>query len=231
MNYTVLIVENKQETNRKIAEELFELGYHIRLANSIETVEEEIKKQTPDLLLIDSGSVTQQELGTLLKKGQANVVPILIIMNKKTEEKMLRLFGVKKEAYITSPFEMNDLTKQIYNLLGQLDNEASHKNHPLSSLKIGDLVIDAEKMLVKKETKEVELTTTEFKILNYLMQHPNQVVTKENIYRSIWQEDYHEGENSMNVHICNLKKKIETFPSKPQYIKTVWGKGYMLEWS
>ncbi|AOA01899.1 winged helix-turn-helix domain-containing protein [Carnobacterium maltaromaticum] len=86
-------------------------------------------------------------------------------------------------------------------------------------------------MLVKKETVEIELTTTEFKILKYLMQHPNQVVTKERIYRSIWQEDYHEGENSINVHICNLKKKIETFPSKPQYIKTVWGKGYMLEWS
>ena len=221
MNYTVLIVENKQEANQKIAEELFASGYHIRLANSSETVDEELKKQTPDLLLIDSCSITQQELGALLKKGQKNVVPVLV----------LRLLGVKKEAYITSPLEINDLIKQICNLVGHQSSNTLNNQNQFSGTRIGDLVVNIEKMLVKKETVEIELTTTEFKILKYLMQHPNQVVTKERIYRSIWQEDYHEGENSINVHICNLKKKIETFPSKPQYIKTVWGKGYMLEWS
>ncbi|MEK4151865.1 response regulator transcription factor [Carnobacterium sp. FSL E2-0243] len=231
MNYTVLIVENKQEANQKIAEELFASGYHIRLANSSETVDEELKKQTPDLLLIDSCSITQQELGALLKKGQKNVVPVLVITNKESQEKVLRLLGVKKEAYITSPFEINDLIKQICNLVGHQSSNTLNNQNQFSGTRIGDLVVNIEKMLVKKETVEIELTTTEFNILKYLMQHPNQVVTKERIYRSIWQEDYHEGENSINVHICNLKKKIETFPSKPQYIKTVWGKGYMLEWS
>lgn len=231
MNYTVLIVENKQKANQKIAEELFASGYHIRLANSSETVDEELKNQTPDLLLIDSCSITKQELSALLKKGQKNVVPVLVITNKESQEKVLRLLGVRKEAYITSPFEIKDLIKQICNLVSHQSNNTLNNQNQYSGTKIGDLVVDVEKRLVKKETVEIELTTTEFKILKYLMQHPNQVVTKERIYRSIWQEDYHEGENSINVHICNLKKKIETFPSKPKYIKTVWGKGYMLEWS
>ncbi|KRN64657.1 hypothetical protein IV70_GL002602 [Carnobacterium maltaromaticum DSM 20342] len=125
----MLIVENKQEANQKIAEELFASGYHIRLANSSETVDEELKKQTPDLLLIDSCSITQQELGALLKKGQKNVVPVLVITNKESQEKVLRLLGVKKEAYITSPFEINDLIKQICNLVGhQSSNTLNNQN-------------------------------------------------------------------------------------------------------
>ncbi len=90
------------------------------------------------------------------------------------------------------------------------------------------MTLDPTKKEVKIRNETVHLTATEYKILELLMRHPGSVFSSEQIYESIWHEDAINTETIM-VHIRNLRKKIETDPRNPEYIKVVWGVGYKIE--
>ncbi|MNE74176.1 Transcriptional regulatory protein WalR [compost metagenome] len=95
-------------------------------------------------------------------------------------------------------------------------------------MQVHELVIDTENMDVKKKGESIKLTSKEWQIMKLLAMNPTRVFTKEQIYRSVWQDDYFGDENVINVHISRLREKIEDEPASPKYIKTLWGIGYKL---
>jgi DNA-binding response OmpR family regulator len=95
-------------------------------------------------------------------------------------------------------------------------------------IQIHQLNLDSEHFQVSKNGHEIKLTSKEFHILKLLMMNPKRAFSKEQIYRSVWNDDYLGDENAINVHISRLRDKIEDDPADPQYIKTVWGIGYKL---
>src|SRR3712207_6334544 len=94
---------------------------------------------------------------------------------------------------------------------------------------IGDLVLDKEGFSLKKNGEEVQLTSTEYKIVELFMTNPNKVFTKKNLFESVWNEPYFYEDNAIMVHISKVREKIEDDTKSPQYLKTIRGLGYRFE--
>lgn len=95
-------------------------------------------------------------------------------------------------------------------------------------MRVHKLTVDIENVSVQKNGEPLQLTSTEWKMLTLFVTNPKKVFTKEQIYRSVWNDDYFGDQNIINVHMRRLREKIEDDPSSPQYIKTLWGIGYKL---
>lgn len=96
-------------------------------------------------------------------------------------------------------------------------------------LRLQDLIIDPDNFTVIKDGTTIQLTAKEFHILKLFASNPNRVYTKEQIYQLVWNDQYYGDDNVINVHMRRLREKIETNPSQPKYIKTLWGIGYRAE--
>lgn len=96
-------------------------------------------------------------------------------------------------------------------------------------LRLQDLIIDPDNFTVIKDGTTIQLTAKEFQILKLFASNPNRVYTKEQIYQLVWNDHYYGDDNVINVHMRRLREKIETNPSQPKYIKTLWGIGYRAE--
>lgn len=97
------------------------------------------------------------------------------------------------------------------------------------AIQIGDLIIDPINFTVEKKGRQLKLTLKEFEILKLFVKNQNRVFTKAQIYKLVWNEEYYGDDNVINVHMRRLREKIESDPSNPEYIKTLWGIGYKLE--
>ena len=93
----------------------------------------------------------------------------------------------------------------------------------------GDLVLDADSMEVRLKDQPVSLTVREFKILHLLMSHPKKVFTRENLFTQVWEDAFLGEDNTVNVHISNIRSKLAKIDPGTSYIKTVWGIGFKME--
>ena len=146
-----------------------------------------------------------------------------------------------KSNKVTNVDLLNDDAKSIYTNLSYKDkkleevvasliNVADENNKDISNIiKVGDLSLDLNKYILKKNNKVIPLTSTELKILALMLKAPGKVFTKTQIYEVINGDYYECDDNTMMVHISNIRSKIEDNPSKPVYIKTVRGLGYKIE--
>ena len=97
------------------------------------------------------------------------------------------------------------------------------------NLVIGGIELDDAKKQVTLDGEPVNLTPTEYDILKFLMQHPGEVYSPKQIYRSVWEDAPYGSENTVAVHIRHLREKLEYNPAEPRYLKVVWGQGYKIE--
>lgn len=116
----------------------------------------------------------------------------------------------------------------VMSALGSFENKTQLKEEiACEKLAFAGMEIDASKRLVYRGEKEVNITFTEFEILHLLARNPGRVFSKEQIYDIVWKESYSGDYNIIMSHIRNIREKIEDNPSKPIYIQTVWGVGYL----
>jgi DNA-binding response OmpR family regulator len=153
-------------------------------------------------------------------------VPVIIISTKDTDvEKAINL-GLGADDYLAKPFSMLELIARVKAVLRR-----SHKvqeKETKQNFKIGQLEVNLSSFEVKKEGQIVELTLKEFEILKLLLTHPDQTFSKQQMYRTVWGEEYYYNDNVINVHIRRLREKIEDDPSNPKIVMTMWGFGYKL---
>lgn len=156
-------------------------------------------------------------------------VPILMLTAKDQElDKVLGL-AVGADDYVTKPFGIHELVARIkaltrrYMVLGS-DSAAVRQEQQL--IRVNGLEIDRTKCIVKKNGQGIALTAKEYELLVFLASHPEQVFTKTQLFRQVWNSDYLEDDNTVMVHIRRLRTKIEDNPSEPRLILTVWGLGY-----
>lgn len=154
-------------------------------------------------------------------------VPILMLTAKDQEVDKILGLSIGADDYITKPFSINEVMARIkahmrrFLLLGS--NESPLQT---SLLTFKGLTIDLKKYTVTADNEEVSLTAKELELLKFFAFHPEQVFTKTQLFRHVWNSDYIEDDNTVMVHIRKLRKKIEKDPSNPAFIQTVWGIGY-----
>lgn len=137
--------------------------------------------------------------------------------------------GFGADDYLAKPFSMIELLARVRAAIRRAAYSTPAGNQAQEQIvRIRDLTMDLENLIVSKHGRELKLTSKELHILKLFITNPKKIFTKEQIYRSVWNDDYFGDENIINVHMSRLREKIEDTPSSPQYIKTLWGIGYKL---
>ena len=187
-----------------------------------------LKNEKIDLLIADI-MMPRMNGYELIKSVRVNSnIPIIIISAKNMDSDKILGLDIGADAYVTKPFNPLEVVAYVKALLRRY-NELSSNSKINDVINIGDLSLYLSKCILKKNKKVVPLTSTEIKIIAMMLKSPGKVFTKQQIYECISGEFYECDDNTMMVHISNIRGKIEDNPSKPKYIKTVRGLGYKFE--
>ena len=153
-------------------------------------------------------------------------IPILMVSAKKEDIDKIRGLGLGADDYMTKPFSPSELVARVKAHLARYDRLV--KNHVKENeiIEIRGMKIDKTARRVYVNEEEKILTTKEFDLLSFLAQNPDKVFTKEELFREIWDMESFGDIATVTVHIKKIREKIEEDASKPQYIETIWGKGY-----
>lgn len=230
MTQKIMVVEDEEDIAELIAGTLTEQGYEVVIASDgAKALQLFSKLETVDLVLLDLMLPKINGMDLLQRIRKEHRTPVLIISAKDGEyEKILGLeFGA--DDYLVKPFSILELQARVKALLRRNNDYQSEKaSKELKPIKIGELTIDQDNLVVMKDGESLNLTAKEFQILNLFASNPKKVYTKVQLYKEIWDDEFIHDENVLNVHIRRLRKKIEADPSNPEYIQTVWGIGYKL---
>ncbi|WP_409344568.1 response regulator transcription factor [Paenibacillus sp. MBLB4367] len=224
----ILIIED-ETTIAQLERDYFELnGFSVEL---IHTGDEGLKRALEEeysLVIVDLQLPGLDGFELCRRLREAKEVPILIVSAKKEEIDKIRAFKLGADDYVTKPFSPSELVARAKahltryeRLLGK--QETARKN---DEIHIRGIVIDKASRRVYVRNKEVVLPTREFDLLEFMASRPNRVFSKEELFERIWGMDSNGDIATVTVHIRRVREKIETDPSNPQYIETVWGAGY-----
>ncbi|MGF9859565.1 winged helix-turn-helix domain-containing protein [Priestia endophytica] len=235
MSHRILIVEDDQFISDMVNESLTKEGFEVTAAFDGEEALEILNTQTFDVILLDLMLPKIDGMECLRMIRSKSMVPVLIMSAKDEDVDKALGLGLGADDYISKPFSMLEVLARIkatirrerYYKSSQAP-KAEKEERKNKTVRIGDLSIDIEGFSVKKLDKKINLTAKEFNILKLLVSNPSQVYTKSQLYKAVWEDDYHGDENVINVHIRRLREKIEDNPSHPNYITTLWGIGYKL---
>lgn len=185
-----------------------------------------LEKQKVNLIILDlmlPGLSGEQVLAEIKKTKN---VPVIGLSAKEDSKSKIFLLKNGADDYVTKPFDIEELLARIETILRRIYENQYTSN---SLLCCGDLNLDTIGMEATLKNQKLPLTKNEFAILKMLMEHPQQVFTKDMIYEQLWNETLEGTENAINVHISNLRKKIAAIDNSKSYIKTVWGIGFKMD--
>ncbi|MBL4930357.1 response regulator transcription factor [Clostridium paridis] len=230
MNNKILIIEDDRSISDMVKNYLTKEGFNIDTAYDGEEGITKFLRDSYDLVILDLMMPKLDGMETMKIIREKSSVPILIMSAKDTDVDKAIGLGLGADDYIAKPFSMIEISARIKASIRRATKYSSTTNKEDDNIvKLGELTINFENFLVTKNGESIQLTSKEFEILKLFIKNPNRVFTKAQIYSFVWNDDYFGDENVINVHMRRLREKIEDDPSKPKYIKTLWGIGYKLE--
>ena len=221
----VLVVEPDNSTRLEIKQACEQDGYQVVEAEAGSDALRQLETSRPSVVLLEvtlpdaAGFDVCRELRKL-----DPVVPVIMMSSRSDEIDAVVALEIGADDYVTKPLRMRELVARMAAHLRRtrLENTEAMR----SRLEFRDLVIDVNERRTYKSNKEVELTHTEFDLLTFLATNAGKVLSREKILNSIWGYEYPIETRVIDVHIRNLRRKIETQPSRPYYILAVPGIGY-----
>ncbi|MFZ5650646.1 MAG: response regulator transcription factor [Bacillota bacterium] len=222
----VMVVDDEPKIIKIVEHALKKEGMEIISAGSGHEALDLAVKHRPDIVLLDimmpgmDGFETFQRLKSLMD------VPVVILSARSDEIDKVVGFRMGVDDYQTKPFSPTELALRIKAVLRRAKDS---RGKAQAALRFGEMAIDSASRQLNIGGKRVDLTPKEFDLLWLMASNPNRVFTKAQILDLVWDSSYFGDENTVMVHIRRLREKIESHPSSPRYIKTVWGTGYKFE--
>jgi len=229
--YQILIVEDESDVNHLLASILE--PYAVTSAYSGTEAKLLLGQRDFDLILLDLmlPGMTGEELIAWMR-GEGRQIPVIVLSAKQEVSDRVNVLRLGADDYIMKPFEIDEVLARVEAVLrrchGQPKQTQFESGEGEKSLVIGDLVLNREQRTVRAGGVPVALTVREFEILALLMSYPKKVFTRENLFTAIWGEEYFGEDNTVNVHISNLRAKLAKAAPGREYVKTVWGIGFKM---
>lgn len=228
--YQILVVDDDASIVNIIETALSQAGYSVCTAGDGDTACRLAREKHPHLIIMDVMMPKCNGILATVRIRQESNVPILMLSAK--AEGTDRVLGLEAGAddYLIKPFYQQELLARVKALLRRFDDLGSiRETKSENQLQVGQIILDtAQKALIVRGDL-VRVTPTEYKILNVLMSNPGRVFSAEEIYSRVWNCDAYAVENTVMVHISRIREKLELNPKKPEYLKVVWGIGYVFE--
>ncbi len=221
----ILVVEDDPDINNLLRTIVTGAGYDCRQAFSGTEAALLAEQYSYDLILLDLmlPGLSGEEFIQRLRRGKT--MPIIVLSAKAGLEDRVNVLGLGADDFIPKPFDNAEVLARVDAQLRRY--KKFDRSGAGETLTLGDLTLDRESVTVTAAGESVTLTAREFAILALLMEHPRKVFTREQIYEQVWGEEYMGDDNTVNVHISNLRSKLAK-ASKTEYIKTVWGIGFKM---
>ena len=224
----ILVVDDEADIRRIIRILLESRGYRVLEAPHGRLAVETIRKEPDvDLILLDimmpelSGIEASREIRSI------SSAPILFLTARTQEQDKLEAYSSGGDDYLAKPFSHGELLMKVDSLLRRY---RVYKGKVTGKQLKSDVVLDEENRRILRGGEALELTETEYSILQFLADHRGSVVSVAQIYEGVWHEKYMPASNNtVMVHIVNLRKKLEDDPANPRLIRTIWGKGYQID--
>ncbi|MEN1967993.1 response regulator transcription factor [Lentibacillus sp. N15] len=224
----ILVVEDDNDINKLLCDIIRNSGYIPHSAYSGTEAMIYLEKQKWDMVLLDLmlPGMTGEEI--LAKISEKTLVPVIIISAKGELQAKIDALKTGADDYITKPFQIEEVSARIDSHIRRF-RRISQASFQGKELIYKDIWLDMNSQIVRVNGTELILTAREYAILTLLMSSPKKVFTKANLFESVWNEKYYRDDNTISVHMSNLRSKLSNANPYEEYIETVWGVGYKLK--
>ena len=222
----VLIVEDDHKTADIVRRYLERDGYQVTAVHDGREGLEAVRADPPDLVILDLLLPGMSGLEVCRALRREFQVPIIVLTALSTEQDKLTGLDLGADDYVTKPFSPRELSARVRAVLRRTSDRAHGGAQP--PLTYRELVLDLDRHVAKVGEIEAALTPTEFRILAVLMREPGRLFSRGQLVEKALGYDYDGMDRTVDVHILNLRRKIESDPNSPEYIRTVYGIGYKL---
>lgn len=221
----LLVIDDDQTLLELLSEHLIKAGYRVVTATGGSTGLQAFNQYHPDLVILDVMMPKIDGWTVCQRLRQISDVPIIMLTAKSEEIDKLRGFNSGVDDYVTKPFSFSELTARVGAVLAR----ARHTPASIRYIKSGDLTIDLEQRHVTVAGRVVDLTPTEYRLLEVLAIRANRTISTETLLDEVWGHQYVGETEHVKHFIWTLRKKIEADPGNPQHLITVRGFGYRFE--
>lgn len=222
----ILIIEDEKSIAELQRDYLETDGFIVDIESDGDDGLKKAMEEQYDLIILDLMLPHVDGFEICRKVRSEKDIPILMVSAKKEDMDKIQGLGLGADDYITKPFSPSELVARVKAHLSRYERLMGNKDIKKEEITIRGLHIDKVSRQVYINSKEIILTTKEFELLALLASQPNKVFSKAELFERIWDSDSIGDITTVAVHIRKLREKIETDPSNPQYIETLWGAGY-----
>lgn len=222
MAETILVVDDQGSVRRLLEEYLTEQGYRVITATDGQSALYTARQAMPDLILLDIMMPKMDGYQFLRQFRQERQTPVIVLTAREEETDAVLGLDLGADDYITKPFRMRELTSRIRAVLRRAEGVTERPE----LLHIGGVTLDRSTHIVTVDNAPVSLTPIEFDLLAVLMRSPGQVFTRAQLVDQLLNSGFTGLDRTLNVHVRNLRAKVEADPARPKYIETVFGIGY-----
>ncbi len=222
----ILVVDDEPNIREVVELYLRREGFEVDTAADGAAALQALEGHRPDLIVLDLmlPLLNGMQLTRTLRESDYGV-PIIMLTAKGEEDDRIAGLELGADDYVTKPFSPKELVARVKAVLRRA-NAASASEAPAQPITIGQVMANPATRQVWVSDREIVLTAKEFDLLWFLMSHPGQVFTRDQVLDNVWGFDFFGDASTVTVHVRRLREKIETQPTKPAYILTVWGVGY-----
>lgn len=224
MTETILVVDDQSSVRTLLKDYLGSQGYRVVTANDGQEALFVARHEHPNLVLLDVMMPKMDGYQFLSAFRRENQVPVIVLSAKEEETDTVLGLELGADDYVIKPFRMRELLARIRAALRRVETPVE----PASLLRVGELVLDRAAHSVKVGDKQASLTALEFDLLEILMATPGRVFSRTELVDRLYESGFTGLESTLNVHIRNLRLKIEPDPAAPRYLETVFGVGYRM---
>jgi two-component system, OmpR family, response regulator RegX3 len=221
----ILLVDDDPGVREVVSYALRQEGFDITEAHDGETALELARRGRVDLVILDVMLPALSGVDVCRELRAHSAVPIIMLTAKDSEHDRVIGLELGADDYVTKPFSMNELVSRVRAMLRR---RALDRSEVARTKEFGGLRLDLATQTAEVDGREVRLTPSEVRILSLLSDAPGVVVSRADLMRHLWNSDHVGDEHACEVHISNLRRKIERDPSQPQRLVTVRGQGYKL---
>jgi DNA-binding response OmpR family regulator len=228
-NKRILVIEDEVDIAELIALHLRDRYDHVELCHNGKQGFEIASSQAWDLIILDLRLPGMDGLDICRQlRASQQYVPIIMLTSKSSELDHVLGLEMGADDYVTKPFSVLELSSRVKAVLRRMSASLEARNEEPNQLEHRDIDINLGKRRVAVRGQIVDLTAREFDLLCHFVRQPGEVFNRAELLDKVWGYGHQGYEHTVNTHINRLRAKIETDPTQPDYLVTVWGVGYKL---
>jgi DNA-binding response OmpR family regulator len=220
----LLIIEDDTDLVRALEVYFSRVGYEVSSAIDGREGLQKLYNERPDIVILDIALPKMDGWEVCSRIRELSDVPLVILTARVQEEERVRGLKLGADDYIVKPFSLKELEARLEAVLRRAPESAVHRNAPLFANQ--ELVVDAERLLVTRNGKRLDLTPTELRLLLFLAENVGRALTHRQILEKIWGDEYSSDVDYVKLFVYRLRRKIEPDPKDPRYIISERGIGY-----